>query len=439
MNIEVPVWAEPLFASIQARSRPEDVRNLVLEYFPNPPCEKKWRKRAGGISYMPSDFVRPSPLTKSANVLAYLIGKPPLSDARSKGVEIEALLTEARRLIGAPATGTLSFRDGRLDRVGRSVAGLDISRRRYNKLFRLVQFLETELEGNRRFGEICDISVAAKTGILTQLSFEEFSRDAATAIFVTYMAARMGLRSTFTVGPQDRPFDDLGEALLKELTESESTNWYAVAHVFSRNDILVRLSEPQRLTLVSRAIDQMLRAAHVLKRLAKDGNIDIRRGCVVQPGQDSSSWNAAAGAWNKSRDTWLGLAYTLRLDVDEMLPGKVPRLMAADVAAWHHSLGEKAHPDELIAAELPMPWTVLLEGVDCPASEVRATCQRHGVVPEKTGWSMSHERTAVEIWHPTPELVHGVTVDDPFTAAVMRRLGWFSGPAKYERGNFAQK
>lgn len=430
---EEPKWVAELYRAVTERPRPEDVAKAVLRDFPSPPHRLKWWTRSRGRSYMPVAFNHPMPLTHSANVMAMLIGERALADEETFGPEMEALLAKARKTIAAEET--LDFKTTRLNREERKVVGVEMSRRRYNRLFRLIDFLERERAGNVRYGEFCDLMRGAKTGILSHLSPEEFARDPHTALFVAYMGSRLGMRSKFTVDPQERAFDDLGDALLKDLLSSETTNWYAVAHVFPRADVLSRLSEFQRLSLLALALDRMRLAATVLERLTQTG-IDIRKGCVVQRGQDSSGWNASAGAWNKARDFWIGLSDSLGLSVEAMLPGKVPRLMAADVAAWHRTEGHPPHPDEGIAAELPMPWDVLLHEAACTGDRIRAACARHGVDPEKTGWTGPRARRAVEIWRPTPELVHGVVVGNPVVASAMRRLGYFAGPAKWERENY---
>ena len=322
---------------------------------------------------------------------------------------------------------------------GRGRAGIDLSRRRYNKLFRLVRFLENEKAGNERYAEICGLIVGAKSGILRHLSRASFAKDRDTALFVAYVAARLGMRSKFTVDPQERAFDDLGDALLKDLSRSPTTDWVAVAHAFPRADVLDRLTDAEKVSLMTLATRAMLTAARLLERRSGENDIDFKRGFVVQRGQDSSSWNAASGAWNKARDAWIGLAYAMALSVESMLPGKAPRLMAADIVAWQSQVGKPANTDERIAAELPTPWDVVLHGAECTASMVVERCKDFGVDPEKSGWTAPRERRTVETWRPTPELVHGVAIADPLVAAAMRRLGWFSGPAKWERENYGAR
>lgn len=406
-----------------------------MRLFPKPPHALRWRRRTLGRSYLPTDFERPTPLTHSANVLAGLLGEPPLDDAASVGPPLDALLVRGREAIAA-RTGDLDFKSARRDRAGRAQAGLAMSRRRYNKLFRLISFLEDERAGNLRHGEMTTLLREAKTGIVRHVPREAFARDANTAMFVAYLAARMGLRSEFTVAPQQKVFDDLGDAMFETLARSATTVWSVVAYVFPRADVLARLEPEERLDLLGHASATLERAARLLARIE---GVDPQKGFVVQRGQDSSSWNAAAGAWNKARDFWLALSRDLGIDLSGFLPGKVPRLIAADVAAWSRSIGKPPHSVERVAVRLPLPWTVLLDGVACTEAMVREACAQEGVDPDAEGWTAPHARTAVEAWRPTPELVHGVAVANPELALMMRRLGWFSGPAKWEREGYGKE
>ena len=49
-----------------------------------------------------------------------------------------------------------------------------------------------------------------------------------------------------------------------------------------------------------------------------------------------------------------------------------------------------------------------------------------GLDPEKSGWIAPRVHGVAE-FKPTPELVHGVTVSNPFLATVLKRHRYFSG------------
>jgi hypothetical protein len=72
---------------------------------------------------------------------------------------------------------------------------------------------------------------------------------------------------------------------------------------------------------------------------------DIGEDMVVRRGNDPTTWNVTAGAWNRLRDGWFALLYDLRMvvAVERMCPGKMLRLMAADVAWRHRQSGGGLH------------------------------------------------------------------------------------------------
>ncbi|MGW3044904.1 hypothetical protein ACWC9T_33810, partial [Kitasatospora sp. NPDC001159] len=153
---------------------------------------------------------------------------------------------------------------------------------------------------------------------------------------------------------------------------------------------------------------------------------------IVRRGNDSSTWNQAAQAWNTARAHWLALLTELdRVEVlDRICPGKVPRLMAADVAYWHRMSGGGLHPDTYVWAELPLPWEVLRGEKECPRSLVEAVCARHGVDPVAGAWTAPRPAAEAVAFRRTPELVHGVAVTDPLMASALRSAGIFSGKGK---------
>jgi hypothetical protein len=150
---------------------------------------------------------------------------------------------------------------------------------------------------------------------------------------------------------------------------------------------------------------------------------------IVKKGNDSSTWNLLAGAWNRARDHWIALIDALGMNelFDAMLPGKVLRLMAGDVAYWHRATGGGVHADTLVWRDLPKPWLVVRGEEACTRSTIEAACLRHGVDTAKSGWVAPRPRTSVAAFRPTPELVHGVAVANPFFAEWLKDIGAFSG------------
>lgn len=428
-----------LHATLAQRDTPETVADLVGRALP-PELGRRLQgpihhriansmRRTFGWSSMPTVFrapVKPTERFAKARELALLFLQARLPEGDDPD-ELERLLSEFNALI-SKRSGDASFKEDRLNRLERASRGLQLSRRRYDKLFRLIGRLEKKLAKQRVEEAKHRLLLVAKAGLAPELTAEQFGGSVPTAAFVAYYAARMKLRSEFTIQGQQKPFDDMAAALLGLCEEDPDTSWYAVAHVFPRADVLARLSEQQKGELLGRWFAILSELADRLEGVWRNSHIDLGT-MIVRRGNDSSTWNLFAAAWNRARDHWIALIEALGMDAifDEMLPGKVMRLMAADVAAWHRSAGGGIHPDTLIWCELPKPWDVLRLEATCNRATIEAACALVGVDPVKNGWSAARPRIAVQAFRPTPELVHGVSVGSPYMAAFLRRLGAYSG------------
>ncbi len=113
--------------------------------------------------------------------------------------------------------------------------------------------------------------------------------------------------------------------------------------------------------------------------------------------------------------------------IDQLCFGKAMRLMAADVAAWHRQSGGDVDSDTFVWAALAPPWEVFAGTATSTRAEVEAVCSRYGVDPVKRGWTSPRTHRKAVPFRPTPELVHGVAVQHPQLATVLRQAGWFSG------------
>ena len=422
---------DQLYAGLAGRPTPESVAAGILRLLDQRSVSIADRAalqraaRYADYSSMAHAFAPVVPAQGPADSLAVILGQANIDAANS--VELSRLLDAARTAIGASA-GHADYKHDRLDRAARAARGMDLSRRRYDKLFRLVGRLETELAETTLQTRLFRLNRFAKTVFAADLTPERFSADLNTAAFVAYMAANLARRSLFTNGSQAHAFDAIAAMLFARLNGSPTTDWFAVAHVFPRADVLSRLTDVERFELLAKTHAVLADAAAGLEAaaLGMDINYDTM---TVSRGQDSSTWNALAGAWNKARDYWIALvaaqgAYGL---FDSFLPGKVLRLIAADVMSWHHSSGDSVHPDTPVAAELPRPWAVMTGQAACGRALVEEVCRKHGVEPQSSGWSAPRVRTAIETWRPTPETVHGVIVASPALAVFLRKVGAFSG------------
>jgi hypothetical protein len=254
------------------------------------------------------------------------------------------------------------------------------------------------------------------------------------------------LRSEFTIVSQQRAYDEVADMLfrrcrngqqpsmLRQLLTGEpkalpptTTNWWAIAQVYPEQEVLKRLTDEQKGLLLGRWTALLLELAGYLQKIWA-ANTFRRDTMIVKKGDDSSTWNIAAGAWNKARDNWINLLYSLGMEeiLDAKCPGKVLRLMAADVVYWHQQAGGMLDLNTIVWTALPLPWEVLQNTASCTRAMVRAACRQARLDPTTSGW-LAPRLHGVVPFRPTPELVHGVSVSSPYLAQLLRQHKVFSG------------
>lgn len=445
---------EQLYQTLNERRRPEDVAEMILELLKDGLTAKETTllekavkgslaRNAYGYTSMLQTFAQAQgagPQVAKA-VELFKLDKNDLADYNNPK-DIEAFIHSVSPILHK-AVGASNFMADRLNKEQRKEIGLDLSKRSYNKRWRLLKRLEKKLQ--RFIGEIqkLEIQKIAKHGLAHTLDFENFSSDFNTACFIAYYNARCNLRSVFTNQSQERPFDEISEMLLNRCKGEGSkfldlfrkntpevpknTNWWAIAHSYTSQEVLSHLTDEQKGMLLGRWTGILQEIAELLEEVWEANDIN-RQTMIVKKGNDSSTWNNTAGAWNKARDNWMNLIYSMGLDfvLEVVCFGKVLRLMAADVVAWHASTGGKLDPNTQVWNKLPLPWEVFRNQSECNKEQVERYCKEAGVDAEKSGW-IAPRVQGVAKYKPTPELVHGVTVSNPFLATVLKRHRYFSG------------
>jgi len=320
-----------------------------------------------------------------------------------------------------------SFKHNRWNREHRAELEIEYGNHAYNKRFRLLSRMADHLDVYRKEKRLVSYRLAGKVGLVADLEFDEFRSDPWTAAFVAYYAARKARRSVFTNAAQERPFDDLCAALLRNC-ENRSVNWEVIARVFPDPAILQRLDDEALGRLLGHWLLYLRDLAEDLDKIWRTSDINLET-MVVKRGNDSSTWNLSAQAWNSARTGWLAFTQAMGAEniIEKFLPGKVLRLIAGDVAAWHASTSGGIHQDTLIWRELPFPWSVMRGEAFCDKRLIEATCQRFRVDPVQSGWCEANVSRKTVRYRPTPELVHGVEISSPEMAGLLRKLGWFSG------------
>lgn len=430
-----------LYTTLEQRRRPEDVAQMILELLhPQQITSRELsilEKAAAGalkrIQYQYTSMLEQFSAVKGAGKQLrkacelFHLTVPDLSTAFDQPAEIETFIREVSPVI-LKDVGRNDFRQDRLNKSERAELGIDLSKRNYNKKWRLLKRLEQKLATIIREHKKLEFQKTGKHGLTSEISFSEFSMDINTACFIAYIVSRGNLRSEFTILGQQRPFDEIADMLLKRCeAEPKNANWQAIAFVYTSQRVLKHLTDQQKGELLGKWTSVLEQVAGFLQELWEENNF-YRRTMIVKRGDDSSTWNNTAAAWNKSRDSWINLIYSLGLEsiLDEICFGKVMRLMAGDVAYWHQAVGGKLDPNTEVWNELPLPWEVFHNEVVCTKSMVIDSCARAGIDPAKTGWIAPREIGLVA-FKPTPELVHGVTIHNPFLAKLLKKHKYFSG------------
>jgi hypothetical protein len=316
----------------------------------------------------------------------------------------------------------------RLDRDERKRAGVELSRRKYNRQWRAMRRLHHKsrklaIEIQKR-----EMQIVGRAGLIAKITLERFAADPAAAHFIAYWVARKNLRRQFSLEGKQNPMDEVATWFLLACVKSETTDWYMIALACSNPGILKKLEDREVGDLLAQWFDTMRTCAGILKEVWP-ADVD-RLTMIVRQGHDSSTWNMIAQAYNAARASWL--ACLTALGAEDMLraacPGKVMRLMAADLAYWHRSAsGSEADPNSRVWALLPMPWDVIEGRVICARATVERACAAVGVDPQATGWTAPRPTGEPVPFSVTPELVHGVAVASPEWAMLLRRAGVFSG------------
>lgn len=428
-----------LYTTLKLRKRPEDVAEMILSvagnhmsFFERRKLEKaskgSLKTLVFGYTSMLQKFAEPVGAEKQVRKAVEIFRIEDIGEfAYNAPDEVEQFIRRLSPNINKEF-GKNDFKIDRLSREDRKAAGLDLSKRKYNKYFRCLRHLEQKL--SRLVDEFrkAEFQQIGKHGFAHHLSFEEFSRDVNSACFIAYYTARCNLRSEFTVDGQQRPFDEIADVLFRKCLENQNeTNWHAIAQVYPDQAVLNFLTDQQKGELLGKWTSLLQELAGFLKNVW-DKNTFRRDSMIVKRGDDSSTWNNTASAWNKARDSWMNLIYAMGADfvLDEMCFGKVMRLMAADVVAWHRNVGNKLDPNTVVWNEVPLPWEVLRGESVCTKVSLVEACRKAGLDAEKSGWIAPRPHGVVE-FKPTPELVHGVAVSNPFLATVLKKHKYFSG------------
>lgn len=171
-----------LFETLSQRRRPEDVAQMILEIFGDALSSKErntleraasgsLKRMVGKFTSMLEDFARPVPperqVRKAEELFktAYALTTAECADAEKVEAFIRHLGPEIRKTFGRS-----DFKQDRLNRSQREQSGLEISRRRYNKLFRHLTRLEQRVRTYVREQRKYEFTRIGKSSLSTKLT-----------------------------------------------------------------------------------------------------------------------------------------------------------------------------------------------------------------------------------------------------------------------------
>ncbi|MDR2870163.1 MAG: hypothetical protein LBV04_06925 [Deferribacteraceae bacterium] len=429
---------EQLYQTLNERKRPEDVAEMIMELAKDNLTAKEksllLKAAKGSLSRNIYGYTSMAQAFSAAVGAEKQVSKAieifELNDKKSdynNQKNIEEFIHFVSPIIHK-TVGKNDFKNDRLNKTQRKESGLDISKRSYNKKWRLLTHIENKLLKFIKESKKIEFQKISKHGLAHTLDFSNFSSDISTACFIAYYNARSNLRSIFTNQRQERAFDEISEMLLNKCkAKHDNTNWWAIAHIYTSCEVLSNLTDEQKGSLLGRWTTILQEIADLLEEIWRISDINLKT-MVVKKGNDSTTWNNTAGAWNKARDNWMNLIYSLGLNdiLEEICFGKVLRLMAADVVAWHFLAGGKLDPNTDVWNKIPLPWEVFQNKAECNKKLIVTYCRQAELDPEKSGW-IAPRVHGVAKFKPTPELVHGVTITNPFLAKFLKSHKVFSG------------
>jgi hypothetical protein len=210
-----------LFESLCARRRPEDVAEGILEVLGDAldasgrrtlerAARGSLKRRLFGYTSMLEEFARPVGMNRQVARARELFqtAYPLNEDLCSHPAAVEEFIHTVGAEIGK-TFGASDFKHNRLSKPERDELGLDLSRRGYNKRFRLLARMEAKLQRLVREIRKRDFQRIGKSGLASRLTWEEFAADVGSACFVAYYTARRNLRSEFTIAGQQKAYDDV--------------------------------------------------------------------------------------------------------------------------------------------------------------------------------------------------------------------------------------
>lgn len=316
--------------------------------------------------------------------------------------------------LGAPSEVSAGEALSSLNRANFSIPD-GWSKNRWKKAVRFLSRVEEFC--SRMAGNIDDreATIVGKSRLSAWVDVDSLDDETLSAI--AYLVARANRRSVFGMFDQSKAFDTVHEALVGKLTER--SNWFELSKVYPTGVAFKHLGDSEKAELLSVFFNRMVQYGARLGELYRELPVYTQENLITAQGTDSSRWNIYSGAYNTMRSAWVNLTTFLDMGkvFESFLPGKAPRIMAADIVRMREWDGQDLHSDQALFFKFPKPWEIISGDAALEVEEAR----------KFDGWAAPLKDIKTETPSIEPTLVNGVVVGSPLLAELLKKSGVFAG------------
>ncbi|HEX8866933.1 MAG TPA: hypothetical protein VF821_14845, partial [Lentzea sp.] len=214
-----------LYDSLDARLRPEEVAALVLEAQPSLTDREREivqyaatrASRRHGFSRLSADHTRPVGAARQVTAARFLFGV----DGGAVDVDDPISVLEFAAAVGSEIDwdpARTDFLTDRLNREARSDAGIELSKRQYNRRFRMLRRLSAKASRMERGRKTRSATLVAAAGFVGAIDRDRFRADPDAACFIAYSTTLRELRREFVLASRENPFDQVASSLFARCT-----------------------------------------------------------------------------------------------------------------------------------------------------------------------------------------------------------------------------
>lgn len=331
------------------------------------------------------------------------------------------------------------FKDGRMDREMRALAGIDCNRRQYNRRFRFLR----NLEGALSRADDARRARMRKFLLAEELSVDDLAADPPSSAYALFVSASFGQRSLFTLQADLNRRRGPESAMLACLLRRPATDWLVAAHADPGFEARERMEDWQRLRLVDHCLLAMGRLGTGFAALLAKGFDPAR--LEMPPCHRADEWNWLVRAWDRVRRALLAClsAWGAADAVARRFPLKMPNMLDNTKVRNPARLRSDATspPEARVWRALPWGFRSLSGAEPCSIAEVESACRVAGIKdPEADGWLLPAAPPSSRPLRPTMEDIDRADLRvDWWLDWAMSRAESPSGPEAPPEGTWVSK